>query len=98
MAELGESNNQATVATELKQLAEKEMNYFKSIARAVEIDKQKLQQEVHTLTVVVEYFRSATMKSLDEFTNRLKSELDLSAGKPAVGGWGVPATLDLARS
>ena len=84
IAELDKSNHQATEATELKEMAEKEASYFKTIIRAIETDKQKLQQEVQTLIGVVEHFKSTTVKSLDEFTNKLKFDLHLFAGRPLV--------------
>ena len=76
-AELNESNDQSAKATELKQLAEEEAARSKMIIQAVEMDKQVLQQEVQNLTGMVEYFRNTTVKSVDEFTNRLKLELNL---------------------
>ena len=60
--------------TELKQRAEEEAIQLELIAQAVEIDKQG---EVQNLTVMVEYFRNATAKSVDEFMNRLKLDLNL---------------------
>ena len=83
-AELNEFNRQVTEATELKEVAEQKVAYFTSIARAVEIDKEKLQQEVQNLTGVVEHFKSTTVNSLDDFTNKLKFDLKLFAGKPSV--------------
>lgn len=85
IAELDKLNHRATEATELKQMAEKEASYLKSIVRAIEIDKQKLQQEVQTLKDVVEQFKSTTVKSLDEFTNKLNFDLHLFAVKPELG-------------
>lgn len=84
IAELDKSNHQATEAIELKEMAEKEAAYFKTIVRAIETDKQKLQQEVQTLTGVVEHFKSTTVKSLDQFRNKLKLDLHLFASKPWV--------------
>lgn len=65
-------------------MAEKEASYLKSIVRAIEIDKQKLQQEMQPLKDVVEHFKSTTAKSLDEFTNKLNFDLHLFAVKPSV--------------
>jgi len=42
--------------------------------------KQILQQQVQNLTGMVEYFRNTTVKSVDEFINRLKLDLNLSTG------------------
>ncbi|KAL9126166.1 MAG: hypothetical protein Q9217_004746 [Psora testacea] len=81
ISELKESNNHIAEAIELKDLAEREVAHFKSIAQAIEIDNEKLQQEVKTLTEVVEHFKSTTVKSLDEFTNNLKFGLNLFAAK-----------------
>ena len=90
ISELNESNNQATEATQLQDLVEREVAHFKSIAQAVEIDKKKLQQEVKTLTEVVEHVRSTTVKSLNKFTNNLKFDLNLFAAKTSVGHTSPP--------
>ena len=48
--------------------------------QGAEIEKQILQQQVQTLTDI-EYFRSTTVKSVDEFMSRLKLDLNLLAGR-----------------
>ena len=68
-AELNKSNNQATETTQLKELAEEEVIHLNQIIQAAELDKQ---QQVQNLTDMVEYFRNTTVKSVDEFINRLK--------------------------
>lgn len=75
-AELNESKDQATKATEVKGLAEEEVNRLKLGMQTAKTDKQMLQQKVQNLTGVREFLRSTTVKSIDEFLNRLK--LDLS--------------------
>ena len=80
-AELDKSNDQAAKATELKQLAEEEVTQLKSIVQAFEMDKQNLQEEVRNLMGIVEYLRSTTVKSVNEFTTRLKLDLNLVAGE-----------------
>ena len=59
-AELKGSNDRATKATEIMQLAEEGATRFKSAVQAAEMDKQILQQQVQDLTDLVEYapFRS----------------------------------------
>ncbi len=79
-AELNKSNDQATKATELKELAKEEVTRLNQIIQAAEMDKQILQQQVQNLTGMVEYFRNTTVKSVDEFINRLKLDLNLSTG------------------
>ena len=64
-------------ATGLKQLAEKEATQLKLTVHKVEIEKQILQQQVQTLTDMIEYFRSTTVKSVDKFISRLKLDLNL---------------------
>ena len=78
-AELSESNDQTTKATEMKELAEEEVTRLKSIIQVAEMDKRILQQQVQNLTDLVEYFRNTTTQSVDEFINRLKLNLNLFA-------------------
>lgn len=80
-AELNKSNNQTTEATELKELAEAEATRLNQIIQAAEMEKQILRQQVQNLTGMVEYFRNTTVKSVDEFINRLKLDLNLSTGE-----------------
>ena len=79
-AELNESNDRATKATELKQRAEEEATRLNLMVQGAEMEKQILQQQVQTLTDMMEYFRSTTVKSVDEFISRLKLDLNLLAG------------------
>jgi len=79
-AELNKLNDQAIRAIELQALAEEEANQLKLIIQAAEMDKQALQQEVQTLTGVIEYLRHTTVKSIDKFLNRLKLDLNLFIG------------------
>ena len=44
------------------------------------MDKQMLQQDVQNLTGVVEYLRTTTVKSVDEFLHELKLDLNLFTG------------------
>ena len=41
------------------------------------MEKQILQQQVQTLTDMIEYFRNTTVKSVDEFMSKLKLNLNL---------------------
>ena len=75
-AELNESKDQATKATELKGLAEEEVNRLKLGMQTAETDKQMLQQKVQNLTGMVEFLRRTTLESADEFLNRLKLDLN----------------------
>ena len=79
-AELNESNDRATKATGLKQLAEEEATRLKLMVQEAEMEKQILQQQVQTLTDMIEYFKSTTVKSVDEFISRLKLDLNLFPG------------------
>jgi hypothetical protein len=79
-AELNKSNDQAIRAIELQALAEEEANQLKLTIQAAEMDKQALQQEVQNLTGVIECFKHTIVKSVDEFLNRLKLDLNLFIG------------------
>ncbi len=64
----------------MQALAEEEAIRLKLLIQAAEMDKQTLQQEVQNLTGVVEYLRKTTVKSVDEFLNGLKLDLNLFTG------------------
>jgi hypothetical protein len=64
------------LATELRELAEEEANRLQLAIQAAEIDKQMLRQTVQNLAGVVELLRITTVKSVDEFLNRLKLDLN----------------------
>ncbi len=74
--ELNKSKDQATKATELKGLAEEEVNQLKLGMQTAEMDKQMLQQKVQNLTDMVEFLRRTTLESADKFLNRLKLDLN----------------------
>ena len=76
-AELDKLSGQVTEANGLRDKAEEATSQLKSTLQATEKDKQFLQQEVETLTGTSNFFRQTTCKSVDEFRNRLKLELDL---------------------
>jgi len=76
-AELKRSHDHAIKATELQALAEEEATRLKLTIQAAEMDKQTLQQEIQSLTGVVEHLRNTTVKSVDEFLHRLKLDLNL---------------------
>ena len=76
-AELDKLSGQVTEANGLRDKAEEATSQLKSTLQATEKDKQFLQQEVETLTGTLNFFRQTTCKSVDEFRNRLKLELDL---------------------
>ena len=62
-------------------MIEKEVIYLKSIVRAIETEKEKLQQKMQILTDVIERFRSTILMSLRDFTNKLNVDLNLFASK-----------------
>lgn len=68
--------NEVKKVTELKELAEEEANRLQLAMQAAEMDKQMLQQTVQNLAGVVEFLRITTVKSVDEFLNRLKLDLN----------------------
>lgn len=59
-------------------MSEEEATRLKSIVQAFDVDKQKSQQEVQAIAGILGYFRNTTVK--DEFTNRLKLDLNFFAG------------------
>jgi len=75
-AELNKSNDQATKAIELKELADEEITRLNLIMQRNEIDEQHLNQEVQRLTGIVEFLRNTTVNSVDEFLDRLKNDLN----------------------
>ena len=76
IAEMKNSKEEAIKATELKEMAEEETNRLRLVIEAAETDKHRLNQDVQNLTGVVEFLRSATVKSVDEFLSRLKLDLN----------------------
>ncbi len=88
-AEMNKSKDQATKATGLKEMAEEEANRLRLVIQAAEMDKQMLQQDVQNLLGVVEFLRNTTVKSVDEFMNRLKLEMNLFTGGYNIG-WRFP--------
>lgn len=75
-AGINKSKDEVIKATELKEMAEEETNRLRLVIQAAEIDKRRLQQDVQNLTGVVEFLRSTTVKSVDEFLSRLKLDLN----------------------
>ena len=76
-ADLNELKAQATKAKELRVLAEEEVTHLKSVIQAAEMEKQMLQQQVQSLADIVEYFKTTAAQLMEEFTNRLKLDLNL---------------------
>lgn len=76
-AKLKRSHDHAIKAAELQALAEEEATRLQLTIQTAEMDKQTLQQEVQSLTGVVEHLRNTTVKSVDEFLDRLKLDLNL---------------------
>jgi len=76
-AELDKLSSQVIEANDLRVRAEEGTSQLKSTLQATEKDKQNLQQEMETLTGTLNFFRHTACKSVDEFQNRLKLDLDL---------------------
>ena len=76
-AELERSYGHAMKAAELQAIAEEQATRLELTIQAAEMDKQTLQQEVQSLTGVVEHLRNTTIKSVDEFLERLKLDLNV---------------------
>lgn len=75
-SDLESLNGEVKNATELKKMAKEEANRLRLAIQEVEMDKQMLQQTVQSLAGVVELLRTTTVKSIDEFLNRLKLDLN----------------------
>lgn len=60
-AELKESHDHAIKATELQALAEEEATRLNLTIEAAEMDMQTLQQEVQSLTGVIEHLKKTTL-------------------------------------
>ncbi len=65
---------------ESKELVGREMAQLRSVMQASETDRQLLQQQVQDLRAVTEYLKGTTIKSVDEFTDKLKLDLDILVG------------------
>ena len=68
-------------ATEFKEMAEEEANQLRLAIQAAKMDKQILQQIVQNLASVVEFLRKTTVKSMNEFLNRLKLDLNCTTNE-----------------
>lgn len=79
--ELDVANGQAMKETELKEMAMVETTRLQAMSHAAEVDKQRLQQEVQKLQDMLEFLRHTTSKSVDDFLNQLKLDLN-----PPIGG------------
>ncbi len=75
-SDLESVNGEVKNATELKEMAEEEANRLRLAIQEAEMDKQMLQQTVQNLAGAVELLRTTTVKSVDEFLNRLKLDLN----------------------
>ena len=75
-SDLESLNGEVKNATELKEMAEEEANRLRLAIQEAEMDKQMLQQTVQNLAGVVELLRITTVKSMEEFLNRLKLDLN----------------------
>ncbi len=75
-SDLESLNGEVKNATELKEMAKEEANRLRLAIQEAQMDKQMLQQTVQNLAGVVELLRTTTVKSVDEFLNRLKLDLN----------------------
>lgn len=75
-SDLESLNGEVKNATKLKKIAEEEANRLRLAIQEAEMNKQMLQQTVQNLTSVGELLRTTTVKSVDEFLNRLKLDLN----------------------
>ncbi len=75
-SDLESLNGEVENATELKEMAEEEANRLRLAIQEAQMDMQMLQQTVQNLAGVVELLRTTTVKSVDEFLNRLKLDLN----------------------
>lgn len=75
-SDLESLNGEVKKATELKELAKEEANGLQLAIQSAEMDKQMLRQTMQNLAGVVEFLRITTVKSVDEFLNRLKLDLN----------------------
>lgn len=73
--ELNHSRNELLQATELKQVAEDEVSRLGSKIRAINMDRQMLQQQTQDLKGMIGYLKTATFKSVEDFVGRLKLDL-----------------------
>ena len=62
IAELRQSKDQTRQVTELKQFAEEEANRLQLMAKALEEEKQMLQEEVENLRYIIGYVRDITVQ------------------------------------
>lgn len=79
-AKLDESNARATEVTEYKGLVEEESTRLKLMVQRIEMENQRLRQQVRTLSEITNCFKSTTLRSIDEFASRLKLDLDHATG------------------
>jgi DNA repair exonuclease SbcCD ATPase subunit len=89
---LSQWKNQVAKESKLKELAEEEVNRLKIRIQAIEMHNQQLQQEVQRLVLVVDHFRSITIRSTKEVNGvleKLKFELHSSSGGQDMG-WIIP--------
>ena len=61
-AELRQLKDQTKQVTELKQFAEEEANRLQLMAKALEEEKQMLQEEVENLRYIIGYVRDITVQ------------------------------------
>jgi len=66
-----------TMTVELQKQAHAEVLRLNSAIETAEMDKQNLQQEKQNLIVMIEYYKSVTAKTVDEFLSKLKLDLNV---------------------
>ena len=85
---LNQWKDQVAKESNLKELAEEEVNRLKIRMQAAEMHNQQLQQEVQRLVLVADHFRSITIRSSEEVNGvleKLKFELRSSSSGQDMG-------------
>jgi hypothetical protein len=85
---LNQWKDQVAKESNLKELAEEEVNRLKIRMQAAEMHNQQLQQEVQRLVLVADHFRSITIRSSEEVSGvleKLKFELCSSSSGQDMG-------------
>lgn len=75
--ELDTMTNRAMRAVELQKQAHAEVLRLNSAIETAEMDKQNLQQEKQNLIAMIEYYKSVTAKTVDEFLSKLNLDLNV---------------------
>lgn len=80
IAELINFKNQVTQIIASKELAKEEETRLRSMIQTVDLNRQILQQQMQNLRGIIAYFKNITITSVNNFTVRLKLNLEFSTG------------------